>query len=214
MSSEADVFEMHRADLLALAYRMLGDMGRAEDMVQEAWVRWQNRQTEVTAPKAFLVTTVTHLCLDDLTSARARREEPRITTCLFGVVMTLSGGLYLMGPRHVVEGFRHLGYPDYFRTLLGIAKLLGVAAILGAGSRRTLREWAYAGFTFDLIAAALSHAIRRDGRASVFPLILLGLLAASYLLWHRPRGPSKHPLIEPEGTAGLLSAVQPSGGRR
>jgi RNA polymerase sigma-70 factor (ECF subfamily) len=77
MSSEAEIFETHRADLLALAYRMLGDMGRAEDMVQEAWVRWQNRQSNVVSPKAFLITTVTHLCLDDLSSARARREEPR-----------------------------------------------------------------------------------------------------------------------------------------
>jgi RNA polymerase sigma-70 factor (ECF subfamily) len=77
MSTEGETFEMHRAALLALAYRMLGDMGRAEDMVQEAWVRWQGRRSAVTEPKAFLVTTVTHLCLDDLTSARARREEPR-----------------------------------------------------------------------------------------------------------------------------------------
>jgi RNA polymerase sigma-70 factor, ECF subfamily len=77
MTTDAETFETHRAALLSLAYRMLGDLGRAEDMVQEAWVRWQNRQSDVTAPKAFLLTTVTHLCLDDLTSARARHEEPR-----------------------------------------------------------------------------------------------------------------------------------------
>jgi RNA polymerase sigma-70 factor (ECF subfamily) len=77
MTTDAETFENHRPTLLALAYRMLGDMGRAEDMVQEAWVRWQNRQTEAESPKAFLLTTVTRLCLDDVTSARARREEPR-----------------------------------------------------------------------------------------------------------------------------------------
>jgi RNA polymerase sigma-70 factor, ECF subfamily len=77
LMTDAETFESHRSTLLALAYRMLGDMGRAEDVVQEAWLRWQNAQTPVTAPRAFLITTVTHLCLDDLTSARARREEPR-----------------------------------------------------------------------------------------------------------------------------------------
>jgi RNA polymerase sigma-70 factor (ECF subfamily) len=77
MIDDAETFETHRPALLALAYRMLGDMGRAEDMVQEGWVRWQGRQVDVEAPKAFLLTTVTRLCLDELGSARARHEESR-----------------------------------------------------------------------------------------------------------------------------------------
>jgi hypothetical protein len=137
-----------------------------------------------------------------------------ITTGLFALVMTLSGALYLVGPQPVVEGFRHLGYPDYFRTLLGIAKLLGVAAILGAGPRRTLREWAYAGFAFDLIAAALSHAMRGDGRAAAFPLIVLGLLAGSYVLWHRPRTPRESGSTESGDGASLLSPVPHPGAPR
>jgi RNA polymerase sigma-70 factor, ECF subfamily len=75
--SEEENFETHRPVLLALAYRMLGDMGRAEDMVQEGWIRWQGRPAVVTAPRAFLLTTVTRLCLDELGSARARHEESR-----------------------------------------------------------------------------------------------------------------------------------------
>jgi RNA polymerase sigma-70 factor (ECF subfamily) len=71
------VFESHRPAMLGLAYRMLGDVGRAQDMVQEAWLRWHRREVEVDSPKAFLVTVVTRLCLNDLTSARARREESR-----------------------------------------------------------------------------------------------------------------------------------------
>ena len=71
------VFESHRPALLALAYRMLGDVGRAQDMVQEAWLRWHRRDVEVESPKAFLVTVVTRLCLNELDSARARREESR-----------------------------------------------------------------------------------------------------------------------------------------
>jgi RNA polymerase sigma-70 factor (ECF subfamily) len=72
------IFESHRRALVALAYRMLGgDMARAEDVVQEAWLRWQGRAVEVDVPKAFLLKIVTHLCLNELDSARARREESR-----------------------------------------------------------------------------------------------------------------------------------------
>lgn len=70
-------FEACRQDLIALAYRMLGDMARAEDMVQEAWLRWEGHAVEADSPKAYLVTIVTRLCLNELDSARARREESR-----------------------------------------------------------------------------------------------------------------------------------------
>jgi RNA polymerase sigma-70 factor (ECF subfamily) len=77
MATDIEVFEAHRPALLALAYRMLGDLSRAEDAVQDAWVRWQKREAAVDAPKAFLLTTVARLCLDELGSARARHEEAR-----------------------------------------------------------------------------------------------------------------------------------------
>lgn len=77
MSSDVEIFESLRPELVALAYRMLGDLSRAEDMVQEAWLRWERRDAEVQSPKGFLVTVVTRLCLNDLESARARREESR-----------------------------------------------------------------------------------------------------------------------------------------
>jgi RNA polymerase sigma-70 factor, ECF subfamily len=70
-------FETHRHELIALAYRMLGDRARAEDMVQEAWLRWQDLEVEPDSPKAYLVTIVTRLCLNELDSARARREHSR-----------------------------------------------------------------------------------------------------------------------------------------
>jgi RNA polymerase sigma-70 factor (ECF subfamily) len=78
-ATDLTTFESHRAMLVAHAYRMLGDLGRAEDMVQEAWLRWSGRQTdeEVESPRAYLVTLVTRLCLNELDSARSRREESR-----------------------------------------------------------------------------------------------------------------------------------------
>lgn len=79
IAREADLatFEGHRARLLALAYRMLGDVGRAEDVVQEAWVRWSGRETEAHSSVGFLVAIVTRLCLNELDSAKTRREESR-----------------------------------------------------------------------------------------------------------------------------------------
>lgn len=75
--TELATFEAHRQTLVALGYRMLGDMGRAEDIVQEAWLRWQERDVEVEHPRAYLLQIVTRLCLNELASARARREESR-----------------------------------------------------------------------------------------------------------------------------------------
>jgi RNA polymerase sigma-70 factor (ECF subfamily) len=77
LATDLEVFESHRALLVAHAYRMLGDLGRAEDMVQEAWLRWDGRHEEVDSPRAYLVTIVTRLCFNELDSARARREENR-----------------------------------------------------------------------------------------------------------------------------------------
>lgn len=78
-SEDADLaaWQAHRPQLLGLAYRMLGDFGRAEDLVQEAWVRWSGRQDDARDAGAYLVALVTRLCLTELDSARARREESR-----------------------------------------------------------------------------------------------------------------------------------------
>jgi RNA polymerase sigma-70 factor (ECF subfamily) len=69
------LFEEQRPRLISLAYRMLGDAGRAQDLVQEAWIRWHKRTTEVDSPSAFLVTVVTRLCLNELASPRTRLED-------------------------------------------------------------------------------------------------------------------------------------------
>lgn len=69
-------FDAQRTNLLRVAYRMLGSMADAEDVVQDAFIRWAatDRQT-VRVPAAFLRRTVTRLCLDHLKSARVRREN-------------------------------------------------------------------------------------------------------------------------------------------
>jgi RNA polymerase sigma-70 factor (ECF subfamily) len=64
-----------RSSLFGVAYRMLGSATEAEDVIQEAYIRWSKRgQGDVTAPSAYLTTIVTRLCIDQSRSARARRE--------------------------------------------------------------------------------------------------------------------------------------------
>ena len=69
------VFEEHRPVLLGVAYRMLGRVADAEDVVQDTWLRWAAAdRAEVRQPRAFLVRATTRLALDRLRSAQARRE--------------------------------------------------------------------------------------------------------------------------------------------
>ena len=69
-------FEPHRRRLTGLAYRMLGSLAEAEDGVQEAYLRWHGAdRAAVDNPHGFLSKTVARLCLDQLKSARARRES-------------------------------------------------------------------------------------------------------------------------------------------
>ncbi len=72
-------FEAHRRHLRALAYRMLGSRAEAEDVVQDCWLRWHAQAESggeaIVEPRAWLSRVATHLCLDRLQSARARREQ-------------------------------------------------------------------------------------------------------------------------------------------
>jgi RNA polymerase sigma-70 factor, ECF subfamily len=69
-------FERHRSLLFSIAYRMLGSVADAEDVVQEAYLRWQQApEAEVRSPRSYLSAVVTRLSIDRLRSARARREE-------------------------------------------------------------------------------------------------------------------------------------------
>ena len=80
------------------------------------------------------------------------------------------------------EAMANLGYPMYLMTILGVAKILGVIALL-APRLPLLKEWAYAGFTFDMLGAAASHAFVGDSPAEIVtPLVVLVIAIASYCL--------------------------------
>ena len=79
MDSETSIqlatFDQYRGLMFSIAYRMLGTVADAEDILQEAFIRWQQTSEEVQSPRAFLVTIVSRLCITQLQSARVRREE-------------------------------------------------------------------------------------------------------------------------------------------
>ncbi len=104
-----------------------------------------------------------------------------IPTALFSFGLTMSGLMTVTRQPPMVAAYTHLGYPLYFMTILGTAKLLGAATLLAQGLPR-LKEWAYAGFFINMVAAIASHLASGDPVPMVTaPVVLLGLLLAS---WH------------------------------
>jgi hypothetical protein len=84
-----------------------------------------------------------------------------------------------------VDVMQHLGYPIYAMSIFGIAKLLGAVAILET-KFYVIKEWAYAGFTFNFIGAMLSRGFAGDAVSWIlFPLIPLAIMFASYFLWKK-----------------------------
>jgi hypothetical protein len=102
---------------------------------------------------------------------------------IFGPASFVIGGyLHLTRDPQVMATLAHLGYPPYFALIMGVWKLLGAIVIVAPGFPR-VKEWAYAGFFFDLTGAAATRAFVGDGAADLAaPLVFLALLAASWVL--------------------------------
>src|SRR5690349_21202520 len=103
---------------------------------------------------------------DVMTKPQAKTAAFWATTILGPTSFVIGGVLGLVGGQEVVDATRHLGYPLYFVTILSAWKLLGAIAITAPGLAR-VKEWAYAGFFFDLTAAAISHAAVGDGAGDI-----------------------------------------------
>ena len=108
-----------------------------------------------------------------------------IFTGLFGAFMLFSAIPDIMVTPEAVEFITNLGYPSYIIAFLGVAKALGVIAILVPGFPR-LKEWAYAGLFYDLLGATYSG-VANDGLqpAMAFMLLPFTLLALSYGYYHK-----------------------------
>jgi hypothetical protein len=101
-------------------------------------------------------------------------------TGLVTIVPLLAAFAYLTAAPQAVENFRHVGYPQQLRVLLGIAKLAGAIVLLVPGLPK-LKEWAYAGFTYMWIAATVAHYVAGDGAVVAAPVLLIAALAVSYV---------------------------------
>ncbi len=93
---------------------------------------------------------------------------------------------WFFAPQYVNAGTKPLGYPDYFAYALIVCKVLGVLAIALPTIPAKLKEWAYAGLTFNLIFAVLSHTVV-DGNIGfiALPIVIMIILSASY--FYNPR---------------------------
>ncbi len=103
-----------------------------------------------------------------------------VSTGLVAALSVFAAFTYLSGNPQAVQGFAHVGYPQQLRIILGIAKLLGAITLVVPGLPK-LKEWAYAGFTFAWISAFVAHYVAKDGSEAFMPLVLLLLLAISYV---------------------------------
>jgi len=91
------------------------------------------------------------------------------------------------------QGISHLGYPAYFGNALVVFKVLGALILVIPQAPKRLKEFAYAGFTFDFLFASISHfAVDGIDFQSFFPLIFLAILGCSYIYYHKIYSPKNN----------------------
>lgn len=111
-----------------------------------------------------------------------------VSTIIFALFLIGDG---LGGVLHAEAGvvsLAALGYPVYLLTIIGTAKILAAFAIL-QNTYKTLKEWAFAGFTINCIGAFASHYFSHSSALMlVLPFIFLGIMAVPYILWKKIGG--------------------------
>ncbi len=117
-------------------------------------------------------------------------------TALFCLAMGAGGVMNLAKVDAQREAMASLGYPEYLMIILGTAKVLGVIALFIPGLP-LLKEWAYAGFVFDLLGASASHGFSgHSAKEIIIPLVVLSIAGISYYL--RPDSRRLPTLPEPK----------------
>lgn len=106
-------------------------------------------------------------------------------TGLFAALMLLSSIPDILVTPEAKTFMDHLGYPDYFTRFIGVAKLLGIIAILIPGFPK-IKEWAYAGMAFDLFGAIYSMvAVEGFAPGMTFMILPVSFLVLSYIYHHK-----------------------------
>lgn len=111
-----------------------------------------------------------------------------LATGLFSLIMLGAATMYFFNYPEVAETMQRLGFPSFIVYPLATAKILGITAIVTKKSR-TLKEWAYAGFFYDLALAISAHVNAGDGEYPIAVGTII-LLAVSYFLDRRIYSPA------------------------
>jgi hypothetical protein len=122
---------------------------------------------------------------------RARTWIGWIVTGLMAAFMLLSAVPDVLRIPDALLVFKHLGYPPYLLVFLGTAKILGVAVVLVPRLPR-IKEWAFAGLTFDVTGALYSHLSIGDPPGAWAPAVIaLALVGGSYIAYRMGRSPDR-----------------------
>lgn len=110
-----------------------------------------------------------------------------IFTGLMAAALSVGAIFDAIGVPEAMAYVTNLGYPAYIVPFLGVAKILGIVAILVPGYPR-LKEWAYAGLVFDLVGATYSHIMHGDPAGTWAPMfVFIALVFGSYFYHHKLR---------------------------
>lgn len=129
-----------------------------------------------------------------------------IFTGLFAAFMLMSALPDIISHPVAVQGMHtELGYPLYFIPFIGVAKFLGVIAILLPGFHR-LKEWAYAGFAYDLIGA--TYSVFSIGKPDwVYMLLFVAFFVFTYLLYRKRRKLQEQAKLAPRAEGALVTSA-------
>lgn len=142
-----------------------------------------------------------------MTHTKATKAIYWITTSLLflfeGLVPALTSKTQL-----AIDGIRHLGYPDYFRVMLTVFKVLGAAVLILPFVHKRIKEWAYVGFAITIISAFISHLVVDGANGQTFfPLFILAVLATSYVTYHKLRRLPANPSVNYQSTSYVVSGL-------
>ncbi|MGC4104267.1 DoxX family protein [Ferruginibacter sp.] len=108
-----------------------------------------------------------------------------IATGIISFMMLFSAYNYMAKPE-IAAAFKHLGFPDYFRVELAIAKIIGALVLIIPQVPVKIKEWAYAGFAITFISASIAHAISGDPtQYIIMPVIFLAVLLVSNVFLYK-----------------------------
>lgn len=108
-----------------------------------------------------------------------------VSTGVFSLIMLAIASAYLFSGQ-LKASFSHLGFPDYFRTELAVAKFVGIIGLLLPAVKGRVKELLYAGFAITLCSGFIAHYAAGDATGSlILPLIMLAILIVSYITYRR-----------------------------